>query len=113
MSDALGIPRTSSSIHLLQRIRDEAHRFAITFHRQLRDKRTLTSELEEIQGIGPKSIGILMEKFGSVQGVRGAAMEDVAAVLGEKKARVVRAFFDRPTIEERPEPNSDELITEL
>jgi excinuclease ABC subunit C len=69
-SDAQSIPKTSSGLKLLQRIRDEAHRFAITFHRSLRDKRTLTSELEEIKGIGKKTAQKLLTKFGSVEKIK-------------------------------------------
>jgi excinuclease ABC subunit C len=69
-SEAQSIPKTSSGLKLLQRIRDEAHRFAITFHRSLRDKRTLTSELEEIKGIGKKTAAKLLTEFGSVEKIK-------------------------------------------
>lgn len=93
MSDALGIPKTSSSLHLLQRVRDEAHRFAITFHRQLRDARTLRTELLDIPGVGPKTVTQLMEKFESVQGVKDAAMEALSEVVGVQKAAAIKNFF--------------------
>jgi excinuclease ABC subunit C len=64
--EAQSIPKTSSGIKLLQRVRDEAHRFAITFHRSLRDKRTLRSELEDIKGIGKTTAQKLLKEFGSV-----------------------------------------------
>jgi excinuclease ABC subunit C len=69
-SEAQSIPKTSSGIKLLQRVRDEAHRFAITFHRSLRDKRTLKSELEEIKGIGKLTAQKLLKKFGSVEKIK-------------------------------------------
>lgn len=69
-SDAQSIPKTSSGIKLLQRIRDEAHRFAIAFHRSLRDKRTLKSELEEIKGIGKLTAQKLLKEFGSVEKIK-------------------------------------------
>jgi len=69
-SDAQSIPKTSSGIKLLQRVRDEAHRFAITFHRSLRDKRTLKSELEDIKGIGKLTAQKLLKEFGSVEKIK-------------------------------------------
>ncbi len=74
-SEARMLPRTSSSLRLLQQIRDEAHRFAITFHRQRRAKRTLHSELDEIPGIGPKRRNHLLKAFGSVKNVAQASVE--------------------------------------
>ncbi len=90
-SEAQNISKTSSSIHLLQRIRDEAHRFAVTYHRALREKRTIASSLTEINGIGPKLAGGLLRHFGSVNKVREAGMEDIAAApgIGVKRARKI------------------------
>jgi excinuclease ABC subunit C len=76
------LPRTSQALYLVQRIRDEAHRFAITFHRQLRGKRSLHSTLDDVEGIGPKRKKALIRAFGSVQGVRGASLEALAAAPG-------------------------------
>jgi excinuclease ABC subunit C len=83
-SDAQSIPKTSSGLKLLQRIRDEAHRFAITFHRSLRDKRTLKSELEDIKGIGKKTAQRLLADFGSVEKIKEAMKENYEEF--EKKA---------------------------
>ena len=83
-SDPQSIPKTSSGLKLLQRIRDEAHRFAITFHRSLRDKRTLVSELEEIKGIGKKTAQKLLTGFGSVEKIKEAIKENYEEF--EKKA---------------------------
>jgi excinuclease ABC subunit C len=90
-AEAQNISKTSSSIHLLQRIRDEAHRFAITYHRSLGGKRTLTSSLTHIKGIGPKMAGDLLRHFGSVSAVREAMEEDIAKVpgIGEKRAHII------------------------
>ena len=90
-SDAQNIPKTSSSIHLLQRIRDEAHRFAVTYHRKLRTKRTIATSLTNIPGIGSKRAGDLLRRFGSVAAVREAGLQDLADVpgIGEKRARVI------------------------
>jgi len=69
-SDPFNIPKTSGGLKLLQRVRDEAHRFAISFHRELRSKRTLTTELTEIEGIGEKTAKKLLIEFGSVENLR-------------------------------------------
>ena len=69
-SEAQSIPKSSSGLKLLQRVRDEAHRFAITFHRSLRDKRTLKSELEDIKGIGKLTAQKLLKEFGSVEKIK-------------------------------------------
>ncbi len=68
------------STHLLQRIRDEAHRFAITYHKKLRAKRTISSPLEEIRGIGKKRRLMLLKKFGGLDGIRRATVEEIASV---------------------------------
>ncbi len=76
------LPRDSQGLFLVQRLRDEAHRFAITFHRQRRSKRSVASAMDSIPGIGPKRRRMLLRSFGSVRGVREAALEDIAAVPG-------------------------------
>ena len=76
------LPRTSEALYLMQRVRDEAHRFAITYHRQLRRKGARRSVLDAIPGIGPKRKRALLRKFGSVKGVRDASIDDVAATVG-------------------------------
>jgi excinuclease ABC subunit C len=86
---------------LLQQIRDEAHRFAITFHRSLRDKRTLQTELDLIEGIGKKRAKELLEAFGSVQGVKFATETQLAEIVGEKVAAKIREYFEEPVKEEQ------------
>ena len=81
-SESLRLSRRSPALRLLQQIRDEAHRFAVSFQRQRRTARTVTSELLTIPGIGPKRRRELIHAFGSVQGVRNASVEDIAAVPG-------------------------------
>ena len=76
------LPRDSQGLYLLQRIRDEAHRFAITYHRKLRDARTTQSILDEIPGIGPRRRKALLERFGSLEAIRQATVEELAAVPG-------------------------------
>ncbi len=89
----LTIAKTSPGLHLLQRIRDEAHRFAITFHRSRRDAATLQTELERIDGIGPKRATELLTRFGSVRGVQAASAADLAEVIGWSAANSVVAHF--------------------
>jgi excinuclease ABC subunit C len=83
------------SLRLLQRIRDEAHRFAVTFQRSARRQRDLRSELDDIAGIGPRRRRALLETFGSVAGVRRAGRERISAVVGAKAADAVLAHFAR------------------
>lgn len=80
------LPRNSEALYLVQRIRDEAHRFAITYHRQVRAKSSIQSALDTIPGIGPKRKKALLKKFGSVKQVREADVEDVAATVGFTRA---------------------------
>jgi excinuclease ABC subunit C len=76
------LPRRSQALYLVQRIRDEAHRFAITYHRDVRGKRALRSELDDIAGIGPGRKKALLKRFGSVRRIREATVEEVAATPG-------------------------------
>jgi excinuclease ABC subunit C len=89
--EAQNIPKTSSALHLLQRIRDEAHRFALTYQKKLRKKRVISSSLDAIPGIGPKRAEALLRHFGSVAAIKRAEVGDIAAVpgVGEKKAQAV------------------------
>jgi excinuclease ABC subunit C len=91
--DAQTIPKTSSSLKLLQHVRDEAHRFAITFHRDRRSKRTFTTELLNIKGIGENTAQKLLKELGSLQSVQNASMEDLEKIIGSAKARVVKDYF--------------------
>jgi excinuclease ABC subunit C len=91
----LALPRSSPVLQLVQRVRDEAHRFAIGFHRQTRARRTLTSELDEIPGVGPSRRRKLLSRFGSVRGVRGATLEELATSVGTGIAAKIRGWFDK------------------
>lgn len=91
--DTVLLPRTSSSLRLLQQLRDEAHRFAITFHRTLRSRRTLQTELTNIPGIGTKTAQKIFETFGSVRGVTAATLQELQQVLGPKTGQALHDYF--------------------
>ncbi len=82
VSDSIVLPRQSEALYLVQRIRDEAHRFAITYHRNLRGKAATQSILDSIPGIGPKRKQALIRKFGSVKAIREADVSEIAATAG-------------------------------
>lgn len=85
-SESILLDRDSAALHLIQRIRDEAHRFAITFHRKLRGKRNLVSVLDHVEGIGPKRRQELWKAFKTLDAMRAASVEEFAAVEGMNKA---------------------------
>ncbi len=93
-SDPELIPKTSSGLKLLQQVRDEAHRFAITFHRERRSKRTIKSELTDIKGIGTSIAKKLLEIFGSVDSIKKAASDDIVKVIGKKKTELLLLYFN-------------------
>jgi excinuclease ABC subunit C len=80
--DPLRLPRTSEALYLMQRVRDEAHRFAVTYHRQLRGRQTVISQLDGVPGIGPRRRSALLRHFGSLEAIRAASVEELAAVPG-------------------------------
>ena len=110
--DAIALPRESPALLLLQRIRDEAHRFAVTFHRQSRAKRDLRSDLDVIAGVGPRRRRALLTAFGSLAGVRRATREELVRVVGAKAADAVLSHFattpdKSPTKRQNPRQNLD------
>ena len=84
------LPRTSQALYLVQRMRDEAHRFAITYHRNLRSKSSLGSPIDLVSGIGPKRKRMLMRRFGSLKGIKEAAVDEIAAVPGMTRSLAIR-----------------------
>jgi excinuclease ABC subunit C len=92
-SEPIAFASHGAALRLLQRIRDEAHRFAITFHRQSRARRDLRSELDDVPGIGVRRRKILLTAFGSLAGVRRATREELSAVIGVKAADAIIAYF--------------------
>lgn len=99
-SEPLMIPRTSSGLRLLQQVRNEAHRFAVTYHRALRSRRILQTELDLIKGIGKKRAAELLEAFGSVQGVKFATEDQLADVVGPKVAEKIKEHFMEDSADE-------------
>jgi excinuclease ABC subunit C len=84
------LPVTSQALYLVQRLRDEAHRFAITYHRSLRDRKTTKSAFDDLPGVGPKRRRELLKVFGSAKRVREAPVEQIAAVPGIGRALAER-----------------------
>lgn len=105
-SEALLLPRTSSSLRLIQQLRDEAHRFAITYHRQLRSKRTFKTELTDIPGVGAKTAIMLLKEMGSVGVISKSSIAQLKVHLGEKQAKTVHKYFAEKDI------NLDDTATE-
>jgi len=95
--DSIILPRNSSALRVLVKIRDEAHRFAITFHRKRRTKRTLKSELDEIPGIGEFTKFALLKKFGSVENISKASKVDLMGIkgVGQKSAQVILEYLSK------------------
>lgn len=102
------LPRTSEGLYLLQRVRDEAHRFAITFHRQRRSKAMTTSVLDDVPGLGPTRRKALLRHFGSVKRLRAADVDEVAAVpgLGRATAAAVVEHLARDSAAREPAVNT-------
>ena len=93
-NEPIQLDHYSPVLHVIQMIRDEAHRFAVTFHRTRRNAARLTSELEQVEGIGEKTISRLLREFGSLERVREASAEELAKVVGPAAARRLRDFYN-------------------
>ena len=91
-AEPIRLPRDSPALKLLQRIRDEAHRFAIEYHRRLRGRRALASLLDSVEGIGPKRRDLLLRRFGSLEGLRRASLEELLSVPGLPRAVAERLY---------------------
>jgi len=95
--EPIGLPVNDRGLLLVQRIRDEAHRFAVTFHRKARSMRDLRSELDDVPGVGPRRRRALLRTFGSLSAVRRATREELTSVVGPKVATAVIDHFARST----------------
>jgi excinuclease ABC subunit C len=96
--ESVKLPYQSESLRLIRRIRDEVHRFGITFHRQKRSKGTFKNELEQIKGIGKNTIDSLMKEFRSVKKIRELKEEDLANSIGAAKAKLVWQYFNQENV---------------
>jgi hypothetical protein len=90
----LFIDKNSESLHVIQRLRDEAHRFAITFHRKRRSNSQIHSELDDVQGIGDKTKQLLLKQFKSLKRIREASQPDLEAVVGKARAQRIIEYFN-------------------
>jgi excinuclease ABC subunit C len=90
----LYLDKNSETLRVLQHLRNEAHRFGITFHRDKRSKKSMQSELDIISGIGPKTIEILLKNFNSVMRIKQSSFDDLAGIIGQSKARIIKNFFE-------------------
>ena len=111
-ADSLRLPRHSPALRMLQQARDEAHRFAITYQRLRRAKRTVTSELLQIRGVGPTKRRQLIQSFGSLEGVRQASAEDIARLPGWTVAGAEKLLAQlRPSGPVAPESSSTTTLS--
>nr|HPI26073.1 helix-hairpin-helix domain-containing protein [Candidatus Cloacimonadota bacterium] len=96
-SESVILPRSSSALRLVTTIRDEAHRFAITFHRSRRNKRTLISELEDIPGVGESTKFLLLKELGSVDRVKEAEIDELVKIkgIGSKSAQTIYEHYHK------------------
>ena len=108
----LVLPRSSEGLYLLQRVRDEAHRFAISHHRQKRSRAMTASLLDEVPGIGPARSKALLRAFGSVRKLRAASVEAIAAVpgIGPQVAAAVVAALARQEAQPSVDTSTGEII---
>ena len=111
-NDPVILPRTSEALYLLQRVRDEAHRFAITYHRQKRSTSMLVSLLDDVPGLGETRRKALMKQFGSLKRLRAATVEELMAVpgIGRRTAEAVQAAIAEPR-PRRPRDDAAESTT--
>ena len=92
------LDRFSPILHLVQSIRDEAHRFAVTFHRSRRNARQLTSELDQIPGVGSKTVQKLLKQLGSSELVKAASEDELAKIVGRAAARRVKQHYTEESV---------------
>ncbi|PKP22089.1 MAG: excinuclease ABC subunit C, partial [Bacteroidetes bacterium HGW-Bacteroidetes-21] len=91
----LMLDKKSPSLKLIQQLRDEAHRFGITFHRKVRDKKSLKMEIENIKGIGNKTIQKVYARFGSLKNIQSEQFEALEELIGKDKADKIRIFLKK------------------
>jgi excinuclease ABC subunit C len=99
----LYLDKRSETLRIIQQIRDEAHRFGITHHRNKRSRATFTSELNEIKGISDKTAEKLLLELKSVKNIKESTLLELEQVIGKSKAKLVYDFFNQPEIEAMPQ----------
>jgi excinuclease ABC subunit C len=92
--ESVKLSYNSDSLKLIRRIRDEVHRFGVSFHRQKRSKGTFKNELEEISGIGKSTVDLLLKKFRSINNIRQKSEEELFVVIGKARARIIHDYFN-------------------
>ena len=92
---SLKLDYNSESLRLIRSIRDEVHRFGITFHRQKRSKGAFKTQLDDIKGIGKETIEVLMKEFKSVNNISNASAEAIAKVIGESRAKLIKQALEK------------------
>ena len=97
----LYIDKNSETLKIIQQLRNEAHRFGINFHRQKRSGTFTSSELDIINGVGVKTRESLINHFGSLEKLRKASLNEIAAIVGNKKAEIIRQHFDESEEKQR------------
>ena len=108
----LYLDKRSETLKVIQHLRNEAHRFGITHHRNRRSKGALTNELEQIDGIGEKTVETLIKHFKSVKRVKEQSLESLAEVIGNAKAKVVKGYFEKSTTTSDSEANDPNDFSE-
>jgi len=94
-TESFKLPMNSESMKLIRYIRDEVHRFGITFHRNKRSKGTFSNKLEEIKGIGGNTATLLLQKFRSLKNISDQQEESLAKIIGDKKAKIIFKHFHK------------------
>jgi len=94
-STPMYLDKNSESLKIIRQLRDEAHRFAITFHRKKRDKQMLDNELLHIKGIGEKTLGLLLKHFGSAHNIKHAPVDELSKIIGKSKALIIQDHFKK------------------
>ena len=94
-SESLKLPWDSESLKLIRRIRDEVHRFGITFHRNQRSKGSFKNELDQVEGIGKATIDTLLKTFKSIKNIKEKSIEELAVVIGNSKATIIKSYFTK------------------
>ena len=88
-SESIKLPWNSESLRLIRRVRDEVHRYGISFHRNLRSKGAFNNELEQVKGIGKATVDMLLKEFKSVKKIKEKTKEEITAVIGQSKANLL------------------------